>query len=550
MSDGDSSDGGETKRLLRKLFGNGRKSKWDIPNKYLTDSDDDDDVIVGGGGGEGEGGGNDIDSDQDDEHHRQAPASPSAAARAKHDAAIDKVQNDPVFKAAAQSTAEVYDEAAMQRHLNEVIAKRYQQRPDASETEIEAEKQWMLNQMRQQVDAEERKWADKLNLTTVPARALKDEIPDRFKQYATPSNLYEAAKSRPHGSDPDMIDRLNKLFMSPSDKMALAPLSQPTAASSLQAQPSHEDEKEANEHARAAIRTVRREQILKGSLGKYMREVDQIVHSIDSSSKIDRKVQKLAAQFTDKHLGKLYMQNTLQDNQTTEDWGSFQQQAYKFFDDRKAEALREKNIETAPFIKQESDSDKDEQFRTPFKSAQRSRTSRGSSVQGHRVSELVHTPLISTPPTTPPRTRSSTAVGSSSQHVEKSQVEESGSEQSGSESDDDESGGEDEPEEDEPEEDEPEEDLAEVMVRSRVLLKDSKHNKLSSKQKAEILNDFLTAIENKHGRDETLVPGFQLRSNGTIQRGAGKLSYFEATRRLKGKIDELNKKASKRSRRG
>jgi len=242
----------------------------------------------------------------------------------------------------------------------------------------------------------------------------------------------------------------------------------------------------------------------------------------------------------------------MQDNQTPEDWGSFQQQAYKFFDDRKAEALREKNIETAPFIKQESDSDKDEQLRTP----PRSRTSRWSSVEAHRVSELVHTPLIPTPPSTPPRTRSSTAVGSSGQHVEKSAVEESGSEQSGSESDDDESGGEDEsgsedePEEDEPEEDEPEEDLAEVMVRSRVLLKDSKHNKLSSKQKAEILNDFLTAIENKHGRDESLVPGFQLRSNGTIQRGAGKLSYFEATRRLKGKLDELNKKASKRSRRG
>lgn len=521
MSDGDSSDGGETKRLLRKLFGNGRKSKWDIPNKYLTDSDDDDDVVVGGD--------EDNDSDiDDDDAHRQAPTSPSAAARARFDKAIDKVQNDPSFKAAAQSTAEAYDEAAMQRHLNELMAQRYQQRPDASEIEIEAEKQWQLNQMRQQIEAQERAWAERLQQLPAPAKAAA-----------------EATSSHPHGDDMATRDRLNRLFMTKSDVMSLAPLSQPIAASSLQeAQPSHEDEKEANERARAAIRTARRDQILQGSIGKYMREVDQIVHNTDSPRKIDRKVQKLAARFSDKYLGKLYTQFTVQENQTLEDWGSFREQAYKFFDHRKAQALREKNIETAPFL-QDSDSDRDEQIQTPL----RSRTSRGSSVQAHRVSESAPH-IMPTPPTTPPRTRSSTAVGSSSQYADKPPVEESGSDESSSGSDSDESGGEDEPEEDEPEEDEPEEDLAEVMVRSRVLLKDSEHNKLSSKQKVEILNDFLTAVENKHGQDETLVPGFQLRSNGTIQRGAGKLSYFEATRRLRAKIDEINKSASKRSRRG
>ena len=123
MSDGDSSDGGETKRLLRKLFGNGRKSKWDIPNKYLTDSDDDDDVVVGGD--------EDNDSDiDDDDAHRQAPASPSAAQGSDQDVAeeIDPYDDPSNKPFTAEEMKQYYDDMMLYRESD-----KHRKNPDQDE---------------------------------------------------------------------------------------------------------------------------------------------------------------------------------------------------------------------------------------------------------------------------------------------------------------------------------------------------------------------------------------------------------------------------------
>lgn len=549
--DGSSSEGEETKRLLHKLFGNGRRSKHDIPSRYLADSSDDD---------------SDSDNSQDDapksdhENKHDEPEVDSAAAAhpppsPSHDAVLAKlenvvnaVQNDPAFQAAGQSTEEAYDEAVMMRHLNEIMAKRFQHRPKASEIEMETEKQWLMNQQRQQLEAEERAWADRFNQVPVAAKPIREEIPDRFKHYTSSSNLHEAASSRPHDTDLAMRDRLNNLFMTSRDKMALASMSQPDPPKTA------EEIIQEKERINANIRTARRDQILQGFIGKYMREVDQIVHSTDSSRKIDRKVQKLAAQFSDKHLGKLYTQYTVQENQTPDDWGSFRQQAYKYFDDRKAQALREKNIETAPFLKHESDdsdSDGNDKFQTPMRAAPRSSTSKGS---GTRVRELVETFE------SPPPSRSTTQRGSASARAPRIQEEEEKN-SSGDESDGDESSSpveidvdDDAQDNEEAETAHPEMALVEVMVRSREALRESGRQKLSTNERIQVLNDFLSAIERRYGDDERRVPEFQFRPNGTIQWGQKRThSYFDTRKKLVDKINELNKSATKnrsRSRRG
>lgn len=286
-----------------------------------------------------------------------------------------------------------------------------------------------------------------------------------------------------------------------------------------------------------------------------MRSVDQIVYETGSSSKIDRKVEKLMNHWTAANLNKLYNYYTTPENRSPVDKLSFQQRAAKFFEDRKAQALRDKNLENMQVL--EEGSDVEEQLQSENRPApwSRSSTALGS---GRRASSRERARVEQQPASSPLASAGAQAVeasvsrGSRDKYADKPAIEESGGEESGGEESGGEesdsssdivvSGVEDEPNVDEQDAEHPEVELVEVMTRSRSMLKDSKRKSLPSKDRIKILTEFANVIDKKYGANEARVPEFQLRGNGTIQWGQKRnMSFFDAMKKLNDKVKELKK---------